>query len=49
MASDLKIGLVGLDTSHCVAFTKCLKDPNNPEHVKGGKVVWAFPAGSPDF
>ncbi len=49
MPTELKIGLVGLDTSHCVAFTKCLNDPKNPEHVAGGKVVCAFPAGSPDF
>jgi predicted dehydrogenase len=46
---DLKIGLVGLDTSHVVAFTKCLNRPDDAEHVAGGKVVCAFPGGSKDF
>jgi predicted dehydrogenase len=46
---DLKIGLVGLDTSHVVAFSKCLNKPGDAEHVPGGKVVCAFPGGSKDF
>jgi hypothetical protein len=45
----LKIGLIGLDTSHAIAFTKRLNDANDPEHVPGGKVVAAFPGGSPDM
>lgn len=45
----IRIGLVGLDTSHSVAFTKCLNKPGDPEHVAGGKVIAAFPGGSPDF
>src|SRR5437763_1514421 len=49
MPDELKIGLIGLDTSHSTAFTKCLNDPKNPEHVAGGKVVAAFPGGSKDF
>lgn len=47
--ADLKIGLVGLDTSHVVAFCKCFNKPGDAEHVPGGKVVCAFPGGSPDF
>lgn len=47
--ADLKIGMIGLDTSHAAAFTKLLNDPINPYQVKGGKVVMAFPAGSADF
>lgn len=46
---DLKIGMIGLDTSHATAFTKLLNDPRNPYQVKGGKVVMAFPVGSSDF
>lgn len=49
MASDLKIGMIGLDTSHAPAFTKLLNDTNEKYHVSGGKVVVAFPGGSPDF
>lgn len=44
---DLKIGMVGLDTSHAVAFTRLLNDPDDLHHVRGGTVVKAFPGGSP--
>lgn len=46
---DLAIGMIGLDTSHAAAFTKLLNDPDVPYHVKGARVVKAFPAGSMDF
>lgn len=42
----IKIGIIGLDTSHVVAFTKLLNDPNEKYHVEGGKVVVAFSGGS---
>jgi predicted dehydrogenase len=45
----LKVGMVGLDTSHCEAFTKLLNDENNEHHVPGAKVVKAFPGGSKLF
>lgn len=47
--SELKIGLIGLDTSHVTAFTKLLNDPSVEYHVPGGRVVVAYPGGSPDF
>ena len=46
--APLKIGLVGLDTSHVIAFTQMLNDPSRPDHVPGGRVVAAFKGGSPD-
>ena len=46
---DVKIGLVGLDTSHVVAFSKCFNKPGDPEHVPGGRIVAGFPGGSKDF
>ncbi|WP_042462027.1 Gfo/Idh/MocA family protein [Neobacillus dielmonensis] len=46
---NLKIGMIGLDTSHAVAFTKLLNDHTSPFHVKGGTVVMAYPGGSFDF
>ncbi|SEP76893.1 Predicted dehydrogenase [Virgibacillus subterraneus] len=49
MSDNLKVGIIGLDTSHAVAFTKLLNDPLETYHVPGGKVVIAFPGGSPDF
>lgn len=48
-AADLKLGIVGLDTSHCTAFTELINDPNHKDHVPGAKVVAAFPGGSPDI
>ena len=48
-AADLRIGLIGLDTSHVIAFTQSLNDPKSPNHVPGGKVVAAFKGGSPDI
>ncbi len=45
----LKIGIIGLDTSHVTAFTELLNNKNAKYHVPGGKVVVAYPGGSPDF
>ncbi len=45
----LKIGIVGLDTSHCKAFTEILNNSSHPHHVPGGRVVCAFPGGSDAF
>lgn len=41
MSKEIKIGMVGLDTSHSVAFTRCLQAPDcAPEqHVSGARVV----------
>lgn len=44
----LRAGIIGLDTSHVVAFTRVLNNPNAPANLSGVKVVAAFPAGSPD-
>ena len=48
-AAELKIGMIGLDTSHVVAFTELLNNPGHKDHVPGGKVVAAFKGGSPDI
>ncbi len=48
-AEDIKIGIIGLDTSHVIAFTKILNDADNPDHIPGAKVVAAFSGGSPDI
>ncbi len=42
----IRLGMIGLDTSHVIAFTSYL---NNPKNNAGCKVVAAFPGGSPDF
>jgi predicted dehydrogenase len=48
-AADLRIGIIGLDTSHVVAFTRSLNDASSPDFVPGGRVVAAFKGGSPDL
>jgi predicted dehydrogenase len=45
----LRAGIIGLDTSHVIAFTKVLNDPKAGPEVAGVKVVAAFPGGSADF
>jgi predicted dehydrogenase len=45
----LKVGIIGLDTSHVVAFTQLLNDEKNPNHVPGARVVAAFKGGSADI
>jgi len=49
MAGSLRIGLIGLDTSHAPAFAKIFNLASDPEHLPGGKVVAAYPGGSKDF
>jgi predicted dehydrogenase len=49
MKESLNIGIIGLDTSHAVAFTRLLNDSNTEYHVPGGRVITAFPGGSEDF
>ncbi len=44
----LRAGIIGLDTSHVVAFTKVLNDPNAEGELAGVRVVAAYPGGSPD-
>ena len=45
----LRIGMIGLDTSHCLAFTKILNNADDPKHIPGCKVVMVYPKGSPDI
>lgn len=48
-ADDIKVGIIGLDTSHVIAFTKLLNDPSIPQHTPGAKVVAAYKGGSDDI
>jgi hypothetical protein len=47
-SAQIRIGIIGTDTSHVPAFTRTLNDPNSPEHIAGARVVAAFKGGSPD-
>src|SRR5438876_4996810 len=49
MPSDLRIGLIGLDTSHVIEFAQALNDSTNAGHVPGARIVAGFPGGSNDF
>jgi len=48
-AADLKVGMIGLDTSHAVEFTRRLNDANDKEFIPGAHVVVAFKGGSKDI
>ncbi|MCG8308367.1 MAG: Gfo/Idh/MocA family oxidoreductase [Cytophagales bacterium] len=46
---SLKVGIIGLDTSHSIAFTKKLNDPEAGSRYSGYKVVAAYPKGSSEI
>ena len=46
---EIRIGIIGLDTSHCIAFTKLLNDENAEPPLKACRVVCAYPKGSADI
>ncbi len=48
-AEDLRIGIIGCDTSHVTAFTETLNNPAARGHAAGGKVVAAYKGGSKDI
>jgi predicted dehydrogenase len=45
----LRAGIIGLDTSHVVAFTKLLNGPKTEGPLAGVRIVAAYPGGSPDI
>ncbi|WP_078812899.1 Gfo/Idh/MocA family protein [Prosthecobacter debontii] len=48
-AQNIRAGIIGLDTSHVLSFSKTLNaDPQDPE-VMGVRMVAAYPKGSPDI
>src|SRR5437016_14541080 len=47
-AADLRLGIIGTDTSHVTAFAKTLNDPAATDHVAGARIVAAYKGGSPD-
>jgi len=44
--AQIKIGIIGLDTSHSIAFTKFLNGEDKKEEFKDFKIVAAYPYGS---
>jgi hypothetical protein len=47
-SKPLKAGIIGLDTSHVVAFTQLLNAANPKPELAGVRVVAAYPGGSSD-
>jgi predicted dehydrogenase len=48
-AAVIRVGIIGLDTSHCGAFTGVLNNPKAKGDAAGFRVVAAYPGGSPDI
>jgi Oxidoreductase family, NAD-binding Rossmann fold len=48
-AKPLRAGIIGLDTSHVVAFTQLLNSSKPKPELAGVRVVAAYPGGSPDL
>ena len=44
-----RIGMIGLDTGHCEAFTSSLNDPLAGDKFLGYKVVAAYPKGTEEI
>jgi len=47
--ADLRLGIIGTDTSHVIEFTKMLNDSSSAEHVAGARVIAAFKGGSKEM
>jgi len=45
----IKVGIIGCDTSHAIAFTKILNNPKASGPIKNVRVVAAYPGGSADI
>jgi Oxidoreductase family, NAD-binding Rossmann fold len=48
-AADLRLGIVGTDTSHVIGFATAFNDASSSAHVPGARIVAAFRGGSPDI
>lgn len=48
-ADEIRVGIIGLDTGHVIAFTKTMNDENAEGVLKKCRVVAAYPKGSPDI
>jgi predicted dehydrogenase/sugar lactone lactonase YvrE len=48
-AGPVRVGMIGLDTSHSGAFAKVLNDPEAAPDVAGFRIVAAYPRGSADI
>ena len=49
LPADIRLGIIGTDTSHAIVFTAMFNDPGAKDHVAGARVVAAFKGGSRDI
>ena len=47
--AEIRVGIIGTDTSHATAFTAILNDANNAHYIPGVRVVAAYKGGSLDI
>jgi hypothetical protein len=47
--AQIRLGIIGTDTSHVIEFTKFFNDTLSPDHVPGATVVAAYKGGSADI
>lgn len=47
--AEIRIGIIGTDTSHVPAFTKMLNDASGKDYIPGARVVAAYKGGSKDL
>jgi predicted dehydrogenase len=45
----IRVGIIGLDTSHVKAFTAAINGPQAKPELQGMRIVAAYPGGSPDL
>ena len=45
----IRVGMIGLDTSHVLAFSDLLNDPKNEGDLAGVRVIVGYPGGSADI
>jgi len=46
---SIRLGIIGLDTSHAIAFAELLNAADAPVELANCRIVAAFPEGSPDI
>ena len=46
---QLRIGMIGLDTSHCIAFAGLLNDPKAADDLANCRLLFVYPQGSKDI
>jgi len=48
MAEEVRVGIIGYDTSHVPNFTKLVNEKDDPFHVEGARIVAGYPSFSKD-